>query len=152
MQELRNRLAGEPHVRQGYSFSPYHKDSVLHSQFSYVERWLRITREDTNEEKLEKLEAGLSEYTTRLGEAMALLASYLSISLDDRYAPLNTSLELQKEKTLDLFTDICIETAAVLPDLFIVFNLRTRCKGNRFSMASMVFAATGVPGPGPWRG
>ena len=75
---------------------------MLHSQFSYVERWLRITREDTNEEKLEKLEAGLSEYTTRLGEAMALLASYLSISLEDRYAPLNTSLELQKEKTLYL--------------------------------------------------
>ena len=80
VQELRNRLAGEAHVRQGYSFSPYHKDSVLHSQFSYVERWLRITREDTNEEKLEKLEAGLSEYPTRLGEAVALLASYLSIS------------------------------------------------------------------------
>ena len=124
VQELRNRLAGQPHARQGYSCSPYHKDGVLHSQITAMERWLRLMREDTDEEKLKKLEAGLSEYAVQLSEAVPLLASHLSIPLDDRYAPLNLTPEGQKQKTLELLTEICIETAAELSNLLIMEDLR----------------------------
>lgn len=123
VQELRNRLAGEPHVRQGYSCSPYHRDSVLHSQVEFMKRWLRFSGEDTNEEKLEKLEAGLSEYAIQLPEAVPLLASHLSISLDNRYSPPDLTPQQLRQKTLELLTELCIGSADVLPELVIVEDL-----------------------------
>ena len=123
VQELRNRLATEPHARQGYSCSAYHKDHALHSHIIAMEHWLRFTREDTTEEKLVKLETLLNNYTVHLAEAVPLLAGHLSIPLADRYALLELTPQRQRKKTLELLTDLCIESAAVLPNLMIVEDL-----------------------------
>ena len=56
--------------------------------------------EDTNEQRLVKLEAVLARGTNDLREVVPLLADLLSIPTSDRYAPLNLTPQKRKEKTL----------------------------------------------------
>jgi class 3 adenylate cyclase len=54
---LLERLAGEPHTRLRYFCSPQHTDSAFYPIVGNFERTLQLAREDTREEKLDKLEA-----------------------------------------------------------------------------------------------
>src|SRR5207237_8249932 len=64
------------------------------------ERAAGFRREDTAEQRLDKLEAVLAQATNDLGEATPLLAALLSLPTGERYAPLNLTPPKQKEKTL----------------------------------------------------
>ena len=67
---------------------------------SSLERAAGLRREDTAEERLDKLEAVLAPATNDLGEAVPLLAALLSIPTGARYPPLNLTPQRQKERTL----------------------------------------------------
>jgi predicted ATPase len=62
-----------------------------------LERAAGFRREDTSEQRLDKLEALLRQATNDLGEALPLLAALLSIPAGERY---DLSPQKQKEKTL----------------------------------------------------
>jgi class 3 adenylate cyclase len=55
------RLSGEPHIRLRYFCSPHHQDSALYPTISRLERAAGFRREDTTEERLDKLEALLAQ-------------------------------------------------------------------------------------------
>ena len=55
------RLAAEPHTRLRYFCSPHHQDSALYPIITQLERAAGFQREDTAEERLDKLEALLSQ-------------------------------------------------------------------------------------------
>ena len=55
------RLAGEPHTRLRYFCSPHHQDSALYPIIAQLERAAGFRREDTAEQRLEKLEAVLCQ-------------------------------------------------------------------------------------------
>ena len=57
-------------------------------------------RDDTDEQRLNKLETVLAQGTNDVGEAVPLLAALLSIPTGNRYPPLNLSAQKRKEKTL----------------------------------------------------
>jgi class 3 adenylate cyclase len=97
---LVERLSGEPHTRLRYFCSPHHQDSALYPTITQLERAAGFRREDTAEQRLDKLEAVLAQANNDLSEATPLLAALLSIPTRDRYPPLNFSPQKQKEKTL----------------------------------------------------
>jgi class 3 adenylate cyclase len=57
------RLRGEPHTRLRYFCSPHHQDSALYPSIAQLERAAGLRREDTVEQRLEKLEAFLAQGT-----------------------------------------------------------------------------------------
>ncbi len=99
-QTLLERLSGEPHTRLRTFCSPHHQDSALYPIITQLERAAGFRREDTAEQRLDKLEAVLAQATNDLGEAAPLLAALLSLPAGERYAPLNLTPQKQKEKTL----------------------------------------------------
>ena len=59
--------------------SPYHQDSALYPAIAQLERAAGFRREDTAEQRLDKLEAVLAQATNDISEAVPLLADLLSI-------------------------------------------------------------------------
>jgi tetratricopeptide (TPR) repeat protein len=94
------RLAGEPHTRLRVFCSPHHQDSALYPTTAQLERAAGFRREDTVEQRLDKLESVLAQAIGDLDEAAPLLAALLSLPTGDRYPPLNLTPQKQKEKTL----------------------------------------------------
>ena len=99
-QTLLERLSGEPHTRLRLFCSPHHQDSALYPTITQLERAAGFRRDDTAEQRLDKLEAMLAQATDDLGEAAPLLAALLSLPAGERYPPLNLTPQKQKEKTL----------------------------------------------------
>jgi class 3 adenylate cyclase/tetratricopeptide (TPR) repeat protein len=97
---LLERLSGEAYTRLRYFCSPHHQDSALYPSITQLERAAGFRREDTNEQRLAKLEAVLALATNDLGEVVPLLANLLSIPTGDRYPALNLTPQKRKEKIL----------------------------------------------------
>ena len=83
------RLAGEPHTRLRFFCSPHHQDSALYPVIAHLERAAGFRRDDTAEQRLDKLEALLAQATNDLGGAAPLFAELLAIPTGERYSPLN---------------------------------------------------------------
>src|SRR5215469_1849168 len=99
-QSVVERLSGELHTRLRYFCSPHHQDSALYPSTAQLERAAGFRRDDTDDQRLDKLEALLAQGTNDLSEAVPLLADLLSIPTGDRYPPLNLTPQKQREKTL----------------------------------------------------
>jgi class 3 adenylate cyclase len=97
---LVERLSGEPHTRVRTFCSPHHQDHALYPTITQIERAAGLRREDTADERLNKLEAVLAQAINDLGEAAPLLAALLSLPTGERYPPLSLTPQKQKEKTL----------------------------------------------------
>ena len=94
------RLSDEPHIRLRYFCSPHHQDSALYPSITQLERAAGFRREDTADQRLDKLEAVLARGTNDLSWTVPLLAELLSVPMGDRYPPLNLTPQKRKEKTL----------------------------------------------------
>jgi predicted ATPase len=99
-QTIVERVSTEPHTRLRFFCSPHHQDSALYPTITRLERAAGFRREDTAEQRLDKLERVLCQATDDLGDAIPLLAALLSIPTGDHCPPLNLSPQKQKEKTL----------------------------------------------------
>jgi class 3 adenylate cyclase/tetratricopeptide (TPR) repeat protein len=100
VQTLFERPSGERHTRLRFFCSPHHRDHALYPMITQLERAAGFRREDTAEQRLDKLEAVLGQATNDPGEAAPLLAALLSIPTGEHYPPLNLTPQKQKEKTL----------------------------------------------------
>jgi hypothetical protein len=118
-QTLVERLAGEPHTRLRTFCSPHHQESALYPTITQLERAAGFRREDTAEQRLDKLEAVLIRATNDLGAAVPLLAALLSIPTDGRYPPLDLTPQKQKERTLQTLVAQVEGLAAQTPVLML---------------------------------
>jgi predicted ATPase len=98
-QVLRESIAAESHTRLRFQCSPFHTHSALHPAIEQLERAAGFAREDTPEQKLDKIEAMPGEAVEEIKSIAPLFAALLSLPID-RYPPLNLSPQKQKEKTL----------------------------------------------------
>jgi class 3 adenylate cyclase len=96
------QLRDESHTRLRYFCSPHHQDSALYPSVAQLERAAGFRRDDTDNQRLYKLEAVLAQATSDLSEVVPLLAELLSIPTGDRYPLLNLPPQKRKEKTLQL--------------------------------------------------
>ena len=94
------RLSGEPHTRLREFCSPHHQDIALYPSLTQLERAAGFRREDTDDQRLTKLEAVLAIAADDLGEAVPLLASLLSIPTGDRYPALDISPQSRKARNV----------------------------------------------------
>jgi predicted ATPase/class 3 adenylate cyclase len=99
-QTLLQRIAGEPHTRLRSFCSPHHRDHALYPAITQLERAAGFRREDTADQRLDKLEAVLAQATNDVREAASLLAALLSLPVGERYPPINLTPQKQKEMTL----------------------------------------------------
>src|SRR6266852_3193613 len=81
-------------MRLRYFCSPYHQDSALHPFIVQLERAARFARDDTVNEKLDKLRALLGG-AARADDEIALVAELLS--LPNSAADLNLSPQRKRE-------------------------------------------------------
>jgi predicted ATPase len=113
------RLSDDPHICLRRFCSPRHQDSALFPTISQLERAAGFRRDDTDQQRLEKLEALLAEASADLSEAVPLIADLLSVPIGNRYPPLSLTPQKRKEKTLGALVDQLEGLAARRPVLMV---------------------------------
>lgn len=116
---LSERIAGEPHLRLRYQCSPYHANSALYPVIQQIERTAGFGREDTTEQKLDKLQAVLAKSVPNSAEIAAVFAALLSLPAGDRYPSLELSPQQQKDRTLAALLDRLSGLTAQAPVLIV---------------------------------
>jgi predicted ATPase len=97
---LLEKLAGEPHTRLRYFCSPQHTDSAFYPIIGQMERAAGFVHDDTPQAKHDKLDAVLSQTSTRSEDA-ALFAEMLSLPNEGRYPALDLTSEQRRQRTLE---------------------------------------------------
>ncbi|SDR61293.1 SAM domain (Sterile alpha motif) [Paraburkholderia tuberum] len=118
---LEERLQFEPHDRLRYFCSRRHQESAFYPFISQLERAAGLRRDDTAEQRLDKLEAALAFAGDNLGEAVPLVAALLSIPTEDRYPTLNLTPQQYKDRTLSTIV-AQIKGLAMRHPLLILFE------------------------------
>jgi class 3 adenylate cyclase/predicted ATPase len=95
---LSQHIESEPHTRLRYFCSPHDQDSALYPFIGQLERAAGFTRDDTATMKLDKLEVLLGS-RAQPGD-LSLIAEMLSLSVGERFPPLDLSPQRKKERTL----------------------------------------------------
>ena len=125
VQGLTEQVATEPEAwLTPCQCSPYYQNTALYPMIDLLERVaLRFDREESSQQKLNKLEGFVVQYGLPLAETVPLLAALLSLPLTADYAPLTVSPEQQKQKTLHALLTITLRIAAQQPVLFVMEDL-----------------------------
>jgi predicted ATPase len=123
VQVVKESVAGEPHVLWEGRCSAYYQNSALYPVIDLMQRVLRLTREDSRDAKLRKLEEALAVFPLSLSDVVPLLAALLSLPLPDRYPPLTMTPQRQKQKTLEAVLALLHALAVRQPVLFIMEDL-----------------------------
>ena len=97
---LSELIGTEPHTRLRYFCSPHHQDSALYPFIAQLERAAGFARDDTLEEKLDKLRSLLAP-GARDDDDIPLLSELLS--LPSSAAELNLSPQRKREKLFEAF-------------------------------------------------
>ena len=101
--ELLERLASEPHTRLRYFCSPQHTDSAFYPIIGQMQRAATLTRDDTTQAKLDKLDALLAQTSTFKQDAV-LFAEMLSLPNDGRYPTLELAPQQRRQRTIEALT------------------------------------------------
>jgi len=117
-QAFRERIRADT-IEHQYFGSPFHVNSAFHPFIRHIERAATITRADSPAQKLDKLEAMLGESPASQREAVALVATLLSIPFGDRYPPLQINEIVQKQRTMTLLEEQLAELSARAPLLLL---------------------------------
>lgn len=83
-----------------FQCSPHYASSALYPVTAQLGRLAELDREDSDEQRLAKLEALLARSGQPVEVSAPLLAALLSIRPGDHYAPLDVSPQRQRERTL----------------------------------------------------
>ena len=111
--------AGKDHIWVAIRCSPFHTASAFHPIIEHLKRVFGWQPEDTAQQHLAKLEAGLAGFRTLpLAESVRLFADLMSVPVpEDRYPRLAMTAQQQRDATLDAIVAWLIETAESAPVL-----------------------------------
>jgi class 3 adenylate cyclase/tetratricopeptide (TPR) repeat protein len=121
--ELRNKISGRDHRRLEGQCLPYYQTSALYPLTDLMGRLINLSRRDTDDEKIGKLEKFLDEYDFSLDESIPHFSSFLSIQPPETYPPIKTSPQKQREKTLGLLIELLVRISERKPVLFVIEDL-----------------------------
>ncbi len=111
---LREQVDTEGYYWVQYQCSPYHRNSAFYPFMMQLEKAAEFTRDDTDLQKLAKLEALLWE-STEAHDDVPLVATLLSIPTGDRYPALNLSPQQQRARTIKVLADQIVGLAYQQP-------------------------------------
>jgi predicted ATPase len=103
--ELRGRLETQGATSVRLHCSPYYVNSAFYPIIDNFERALRFAREDTAEQKLDKLEALVVGQYGRPREDLRFIAAMLSVPCAERYGTLAMTPQKFKDETLRALID-----------------------------------------------
>jgi class 3 adenylate cyclase/predicted ATPase len=106
---LREHVASEGSLLFEARCSPYHQHSALYPLIEVLQRTLLLTRQDTDDEKVTKLERALSLYDMQ--ESLPLFTALLSLPTPSQYPPLTFTPQKQKERTLQALLQLLVAQA-----------------------------------------
>ena len=116
--ELLERFANEPHTRSRSFCSPQHTDSAFYPVIGQMERAAELSRNDSLQAKLDKLDAMLAQSSTSAQDA-ALLAEMLSLPNDGRYPALELTPQQRRQRTLEALVSQIVGLSRQNPLLMI---------------------------------
>jgi pimeloyl-ACP methyl ester carboxylesterase len=122
VQAFHGPVADEPHTRLRYQCSPFHSNSAFYPFAEQLTRAAGIRREDSAEEKLDKLKALVSLATVDEGAVTPVLASLLSIPSGRRQAD-HVGPQQQKDKTIEALAEQLAGLSQTRPVLLIFEDL-----------------------------
>ncbi|MBV9969040.1 MAG: winged helix-turn-helix domain-containing protein, partial [Xanthobacteraceae bacterium] len=117
-----DRLENEVLWRLRYFCSPHYRDSALHPVITRIEDAADFTRDDTAETKFAKLKTLLAR-SDASDEAVALVASLLSLPVSEPYRLPETSPQRLREWTVAALLELFAGLAARRPTLMITEDL-----------------------------
>jgi len=104
--------------------SPYYQNTPFYPIIDLLEHVvLAFDKEDSQAERLDKLEGLVVQYGLPAAETVPLLAALLSIPFSERFAPLNLSPQAHKQKTIQALKAMLLNRAAKQPLLFLMEDL-----------------------------
>ena len=115
---LLERFANEPHTRLRSFCSPQHTDSAFYPIIGQMERAAALSRNDSLQAKLDKLDAMLAQSSTSAQDA-ALLAQMLSLPNDGRYPALELTPQQRRQRTLEALVSQIVALSRQNPLLMI---------------------------------
>ena len=115
---LLERFANEPHTRLRSFCSPQHTDSAFYPIIGQMERAAALSRNDSLQAKLDKLDAMLAQSSTSAQDA-ALLAEMLSLPNDGRYPALELTPQQRRQRTLEALVSQIVALSRQNPLLMI---------------------------------
>jgi TOMM system kinase/cyclase fusion protein len=120
---LREKLREHPHSWLECRTSAYTQSSAFRPVIELLEQALGFEEGQASEEKVERLERGLAHAGLDPEEAVPLFASLLSLRLPERYAPLEISPQLQRQKTLEALLAWVLALGEKQPVVLLVEDL-----------------------------
>jgi class 3 adenylate cyclase/tetratricopeptide (TPR) repeat protein len=119
---LQEQLATEQHILLDYYCSPYHQDSALHPIIDQIHRGAGLSRSDTQDEKLVKLERVLSGLNVGPAE-VDLVAEVISLRNHQRASLPELSPEQRQQRSMEVLLDLVARHAARQPVLMVLEDL-----------------------------
>ncbi|MRG97525.1 TOMM system kinase/cyclase fusion protein [Polyangium spumosum] len=121
--ELRERIGGEAHAWLECRCTPRTTNSPFFPIIDALTRLLWPGREAAPEDRAARLEVLLARHGFDLAEAMPLFASFLSIPLPERWAPLDVSPQKLRDLTRNAVLSLLFEMAERDPLVLLVEDL-----------------------------
>jgi class 3 adenylate cyclase/predicted ATPase len=106
LRAFREKLSARIEIALQYQCSPYYVNSAFYPIADHLERALKFQRDDSSEQKLDKIEGRLIGELKRSRDDCSLLARALSIPCEERYGQLEMSPQKQKDHTISLLVDL----------------------------------------------
>ena len=119
LSELRSRLAAEHAISLRLHCSPYYINSAFYPIIDNFERALRFARDDTADQKLDKLEALMIGQYGRPREDLRFIATMLSIPCEQRYGAVAMTPQKFKDETLRALADTTEAIARLQPTVLL---------------------------------
>jgi class 3 adenylate cyclase/predicted ATPase len=113
-------LAAEPCRQILFYGSSYYANSAFHPLIEQGERWLGFEKDDSVDQRLDKLDRRLARLGLTSPETAFLLASLLSLSAERRYPALELSPPMMKKRTLEALVAVMEAMAHEEPVLIVV--------------------------------
>jgi class 3 adenylate cyclase/tetratricopeptide (TPR) repeat protein len=123
VQNLRERIADQPHTWLECSCSPFATNSAFHPVIELVRQGLGFTEEESPREKLSRLEGGLQLAGLSLEENVPLFAQLLSVPLNNHYPPLKESPEKVRQRTFGAMLGWTLSLAGQQPMVLLCEDL-----------------------------
>ncbi len=107
---LREKVGGEEVLVWQHQCSPYFVNSALYPVISRLERGLEFQRDDSPEQRLDKLERALRGFGRPDFDAN-LIGRLLSLPAEERYGALSMTPQKQREETIRALNDVIVAAA-----------------------------------------
>ena len=106
-------VASEEHIRLNYQCSPYHSDSSLYPAIQHLLQAAAIKLIDSNDDKLDKIEAIVGH------EVAPLIAAMMDFDGVARYGPIELEPQQQRARTLQALVEQLIQLSERQPVLMV---------------------------------